>query len=251
MSAKQKIYFLSDFHLGVPTYELSLQRERRIVRFLEQAAKDASEIYLMGDLFDFWFEYKYTIPKGFVRLQGKLAELSDRGIRLHFFIGNHDMWSFGYLEKELGMTLYREPVTREINGKKFHLGHGDGLGPGDTQYKIFKAVFRNRFCQWLFSVLPPSVGMGIANFLSGSSRKSHQESDKIFMGEDKEWLVLYCKEYLQREHIDYFIFGHRHLKLDIQLNERSRYINLGDWIRFNSYAVFDGETLTLTQFEAE
>lgn len=249
LQAGKKIYFLSDFHLGVPTHAQSREREDRIVRFLNSIQHDAQEIYLMGDLFDFWFEYKTAIPKGFIRLQGKMAELADSGIPLHIFTGNHDMWMFGYFEQELGAHIYRQPITRSINGKKFYLGHGDGLGPGDRQYKRFKLFFRNRFCQWLFGKLHPDRGIGLANYLSSRSRASHEESDKKFLGEENEWLVIYCKEVLQQEPVDYFIFGHRHLMLDIALPQNSRYINLGDWMRYNSYAVFDGEHLQLKQFE--
>lgn len=246
----KKIYFLSDFHLGVPTHKESREREDRIVRFLNNIQHNAQEIYLMGDLFDFWFEYKTAIPKGFIRLQGKLAELADQGIPLHIFTGNHDMWMFGYFEQELGAKIYRHPVTRTINGKKFYLGHGDGLGPGDKHYKRFKLFFHSRFCQWLFSKLHPDWGIGIANYMSTRSRNSHEESDKKFLGEENEWLAIYCKEVLQNEHVDFFVFGHRHLVLDIKLSDKSRYINLGDWIRHYSYAEFDGETLLLKKFEA-
>ncbi|MCC6684341.1 MAG: UDP-2,3-diacylglucosamine diphosphatase [Bacteroidia bacterium] len=250
MTPDKKIYFLSDFHLGVPDYTASRERENRIVKFLDSIKHDASEVFLLGDLFDFWFEYKTAVPKGFIRLQGKLAELSDAGIKLHLFTGNHDMWMFGYFEQELNVTMYRKPQTFLLNNKKFYIGHGDGLGPGDKQYKRFKAIFRNRFCQWLFGKLHPDMGIGIANHFSNTSRESHEESDKKFMGEDKEWLVVYCKEVLQKEHFDFFIFGHRHLVLDIDLGSESRYINTGDWIRYNSYAVFDGQTLQLKKFEA-
>jgi len=246
----KKIYFLSDFHLGVPTHKESREREDRIVRFLNSIQHYAQEIYLMGDLFDFWFEYKTAIPKGFIRLQGKLAELADQGIPLHIFTGNHDMWMFGYFEQELGAKIYRHPVTRTINNKKFYLGHGDGLGPGDKHYKRFKLFFHSRFCQWLFSKLHPDWGIGIANYMSTRSRNSHEESDKKFLGEENEWLAIYCKEVLQKEHVDFFVFGHRHLVLDIKLSDNSRYINLGDWIRHFSYAEFDGETLLIKKFEA-
>lgn len=246
----KKIYFLSDFHLGVPTHKESREREDRIVRFLNSIQHHAQEIYLMGDLFDFWFEYQTAIPKGFIRLQGKLAELADQGILLHIFTGNHDMWMFGYFEQELGAKIYRHPVTRTINNKKFYLGHGDGLGPGDKHYKRFKLFFHSRFCQRLFSKLHPDWGIGIANYMSTRSRNSHEESDKKFLGEENEWLAIYCKEVLQKEHVDFFVFGHRHLVLDIKLSDNSRYINLGDWIRHFSYAEFDGETLLLKKFEA-
>ncbi len=249
MQANKKIYFASDFHLGVPNREKSLEREQRVVRWLDEVKHDAQEIYLMGDIFDFWFEYKYTIPKGFIRLLGKLAELVDSGIKVTFFTGNHDMWMFDYFPKELGIEIYREPIEKEYNGKKFYLGHGDGLGPGDKGYKFIKKVFANPVCQWLFARIHPNIGMGIAQFWSKQSRHANGEEDEKFLGAEKEWLVTYSKEMLQQKHFDYFLFGHRHLPLDIQLNENSRYVNLGEWIKYNSYAVFDGKQLELKTFE--
>jgi UDP-2,3-diacylglucosamine hydrolase len=245
----KKIYFASDFHLGVPTHEVSLAREKRIVKWLDEIKKDAEEIYLMGDLFDFWFEYKYTVPKGFVRLLGKIAELSDAGIPITLFTGNHDMWMFDYLPKELGITIYREPITRTYNGKKFYLGHGDGLGPGDHGYKFIKSVFANPVCQWLFERLHPNFALRIANYWSHKSRISNGPKDEQFKGEDGEWLVSYSKDVLKKEHFDYFIFGHRHLPLDIKLSENSRYVNLGEWVNYESYAVFDGKNLELKYYK--
>jgi UDP-2,3-diacylglucosamine hydrolase len=248
LNTTKKIYFASDFHLGVPDYEKSLTREKLIVKWLDEIKHDAQEIYLMGDLFDFWFEYKYTAPKGFVRLLGKIAEIVDSGIPIHFFTGNHDMWMFDYLSKELGVTIYTEPITRVYNGKKFYLGHGDGLGPGDYGYKFIKKIFANPVCQWLFARLHPNFAMGMANFWSRKSRLSNAPKDEIFEGEEKEWLVVYSKEVLQKEHFDYFIFGHRHLPLHIKVAENSTYVNLGEWIKYNSYAVFDGTNLELKYF---
>jgi UDP-2,3-diacylglucosamine hydrolase len=249
------VYFLSDFHLGAPDYEKSLVREKKIVAFLDSIKKDASEIYLMGDVFDFWFEYGKAIPKGYVRLLGKLAELSDAGIKLHYFTGNHDMWVFDYLPRELNLTIYRKPVTREINGKKFYLAHGDGLGPGDFGYKFIKAVFASKVCQWLFARVHPNLGIGIAEFWSGKSRKLTEELQ--FHGE-KEWLVIHSREVLKKEHFDYLIFGHRHLPIDMALTPNpspqgevrtARYINLGEWVNHFSYAVFDGKNLDLKYYK--
>jgi UDP-2,3-diacylglucosamine hydrolase len=246
----KKIYFASDFHLGAPDSATSLLREKLLVQWLDEIKKDAQELYLVGDVFDFWFEYKTAVPKGFVRLLGKLAELSDSGIPIFYFTGNHDMWVFDYLPKEIGLTIYRQSVEREINGKKFLIGHGDGLGPGDKGYKFIKKVFANSFCQWLFARLHPNFGIRLANYWSGKSRLHTGSSDEKFLGEEKEWLVIYCKEVLQKKHYDYFIFGHRHLPLDIQLSNSSRYLNLGEWMNYNSYAVFDGAALELRYFKA-
>jgi UDP-2,3-diacylglucosamine hydrolase len=249
LKENKKIYFASDFHLGVPTYKESVEREKRVVSWLDEIKKDAEEVYLMGDLFDFWFEYKYTVPKGFVRLLGKIAELTDAGIPVTLFTGNHDMWMFDYLPKELGVTIYREPVIRTYNNKKFYLGHGDGLGPGDTGYKLIKRIFSNSLCQWLFARLHPNFAMRMANFWSHKSRISNGPKDEVFKGEENEWLVSYAKDVLKKEHCDYFIFGHRHLPLDIRLSEKSRYINLGEWVNYDSYAVFDGKELELKYFK--
>lgn len=241
----KNIYFLSDFHLGTPDHSSSLKREKHIVRFLSRIKEDAAAIFIVGDLFDFWYEYKKVVPKGFVRILGKMAELTDAGIPLYFFVGNHDMWMSGYFERELNIPVYYEPKEFEFNGKKFLIGHGDGLGPGDRGYKFLKKIFRNKGCQWLFGLLPPYIGMGLAHWSSRSSRAATGESDARFLGEDKEWLVSYCKEVLQQKYFDFFIFGHRHLPIDFSLKGGSRYINLGDWIRYNSYAVFDGHQVTL------
>ena len=242
----KKIYFLSDFHLGAPDHASSLERERIIVRFLDEIKNDASEVFLVGDMFDFWYEYRRVVPKGYVRLLGKLTELSDSGIQLHFFVGNHDMWMKGYFEKELNMPVYFEPKEFERHGKKFLIGHGDGLGPGDHGYKRLKKVFRNPVCQWLFGILPPVIGVGIANYMSKRSRL--QTTEEKFLGEENEWLIIYSKEVLQKKFYNYFIFGHRHLAIDYRLSEESRYINLGDWIRYFTYAVFDGEKLELKSY---
>jgi len=240
----KKIYFASDFHLGVPTYEKSLEREHRIVRWLDSIRNDAEELYLLGDVFDFWFEYKTVVPRGYVRLLGKLAELSDSGIKIHYFTGNHDMWTFDYLEKELNVTIYRAPIERVYNSKTFYIGHGDGLGPGDHGYKFIKKIFASKICQWLFARLHPNFGIGIANYFSKKSRIATGTTDENFLGEEKEWLVIYSKEILAKKHFDYLIFGHRHLPLDIKIND-SRYINLGDWIQYFTYGVFDGENFEL------
>lgn len=246
-----KTYFLSDFHLGAPDATSSREREKRIIRFLTEAQRDADEIFILGDLFDFWYEYRKVVPKGFVRILGKLAEITDSGIPVHFFVGNHDMWMKDYFQTELNIPVYFEPQTFTLKGKRFLIGHGDGLGPGDHGYKFIKKVFRNPACQWLFGVLPPFVGIGLANYFSRKSRVQTGMSDELFLGEDNEWLITYCKEVLKKDHYDYFLFGHRHLPIDFKLNDNSRYINLGDWIRYNSYAVYDGQTVQLTYYQTK
>lgn len=244
----KKIYFLSDFHLGAPDYISSLQREKIIVEFFNWIRNDAAEIFIVGDMFDFWYEYKKVVPKGFVRLLGKLAELTDAGIPIHFFVGNHDMWMHDYLQKELNIPVYYEPREFERNGKKFLIGHGDGLGPGDHGYKRLKKIFRNPLSKWLFGILPPRAGMGIANYMSRRSRIKTGFSEEVFHGEGNEWLIIYCREVLKKKNFDFFVFGHRHLALDYRLNDTSRYINLGDWIRYYTYAVLEGENMVLKSY---
>ena len=245
MHTGQRIYFLGDFHLGVPDAASSLTREKRIVAFLDEAAKDAAEIILMGDLFDFWFEYSYAVPRGHVRFLGKIAELTDRGVPVHLFIGNHDMWIFDYLPKETGVMVHRAPIERTIGGRTFLIGHGDGLGPGDHGYKFMKRIFRNPVCQWAFARLHPNFGLWLGDLFSSQSRKKSYENDRKWLGADKEWLVQYCKEQLTRTHYDYMLFGHRHLPIDMEVKPGSRYINLGDWITYFTYGVFDGTEVKL------
>ena len=250
LKSGKKIYFLSDFHLGAPNHEASLVREKRIVRFLDEIKNDAAVIFILGDLFDFWYEYKNVVPKGFVRILGKLAELTDSGIIVHFFVGNHDMWMSGYFEQELNIRVFYDPEEFEFNGKKFLIGHGDGLGPGDHKYKFMKKVFRNRFSQWLFGMLHPASGIGLADYFSRKSRASTGNEDEKFLGEEKEWLIVYSRELLQKKHFDFFVFGHRHLPIEFKLNDNSIYINLGDWIKYNSYAEFDGENIQLKYYKS-
>ena len=251
IASDKKIYFLSDFHLGAPNHATSLEREKTIVQFLHEIKKDAGEIFLVGDMFDFWYEYRKVVPKGFTRLLGKLAEISDAGIRVHFFVGNHDMWMRDYFQKELNIPVYYSPKEFERNGKIFLIGHGDGLGPGDHKYKRLKKIFRNPVSKWLFGIMPPVMGMGLANYLSRRSRVQTGATEEIFLGDEKEWLIIYSKEVLKGRKIDFFVFGHRHLAIDYRLNEQSRYINLGDWIHYFTYAVFDGKTLELKSYKGK
>ena len=243
-SSSRKIYLLSDFHLGAPNYSASLEREKKVVAFLQSIEDSAAAVFIVGDLFDFWFEYDHVVPKGFVRLLGQIAKLTDKGVPVHVFTGNHDLWMRRYFEDELGCKVYHSPQVFNFNDKACYIAHGDGLGPGDATYKVLKKFFRSGFCQWLFARLHPNLGMGLANYWSRKSRVASAQKEQ-FEGEDKEWLVQYAKEVLKHTHYDYFVFGHRHLPLDIQLSATSRYVNLGEWMNYQSYAVFDGETLTL------
>ncbi len=245
----KKVYFASDFHLGVPNAEASRARERKIVRWLDQAQKDAAAIFLVGDIFDFWFEYRHAIPKGFIRMQGKLAEITDAGIPVIFFTGNHDMWMFDYFTKELNIPVLRHPISTQLGEKTFYIGHGDGLGPGDHTYKILKKIFANKACQWLFARIHPNAGIGIASMWSRSSRIRNTKVEEAFMGEE-EWLIQHSREVEAKQHHDFYVFGHRHLPLDLSIGDNSRYVNLGEWVNFCSYAVYDGTSLKLEHFES-
>lgn len=244
----KKVYFASDNHLGAPNKEESAKRERVFVSWLDEIKSDAQVIFLLGDLFDFWFEYKKVVPKGFTRTLGKLAELSDSGIEIHYFVGNHDLWMNGYFEEELGITVYHSPQDFQINNTTFFIGHGDGLGPGDKGYKRMKKVFTNPLSKWLFRWLHPDLGVKLAQYLSVKNKLISGDEDVRFLGEENEWLVQYSKRKSETNKRDYFIFGHRHLPLEIDINRTSKYINLGDWISYYTFAEFNGDSLQLKTF---
>ena len=250
---RQKIYFASDFHLGSPDHDSSLIREKILVAWLDMASADAAGIFLMGDLFDFWFEYRTAIPRGYARLLGKLAEITDAGIPVHLFRGNHDMWAFDYLTKELNIQLHRDPEFREFSGKKFYLAHGDGLGPGDNGYKFIKKVFASLVNQWLFRQLHPDFGIRLALYLSRKSRNANIEKEKleqdITLKLINQRITVHSNELLaQHPELDYLIYGHYHYPLDLKLNGHARQIVLGDWITNFTYAVFDGSDLEQKKF---
>ena len=245
----KNIYFTSDHHFGAPNPSASKPREERFVKWLDEIKEDASVIFILGDLFDFWFEYKHVIPKGFTRVLGKLAELTDSGIEIHFFVGNHDLWMNGYFEEELNIKVHHKPQHFQLNDSLFFIGHGDGLGPHDKGYKRMKKLFVNPFFQFLYRWLHPDIGVRFAQYLSLKNKLISGDDDIKFLGEKKEWLVRYAQKKLEEKHFDYFVFGHRHLPLDIQLNPKSKYINLGDWITYFTYGVFDGKELFLKKLE--
>lgn len=245
----KKIYFASDQHFGVPNLKESRIREEKFIRWLDSIKKDAQVLFLMGDLFDFWHEWKYVVPKGYIRVLGKIAELKDSGIDIYFFVGNHDLWMKNYFEEELGIPVYFDKRYYEINDKNFLLAHGDGLGPGDKGYKRMKKVFTNPLAQWAFRWLHPDIAMRIANYMSQKNKLISGDEDKAFLGEDKEFLIQYSKEKLKTENLDYFVFGHRHLPLIFDLEKGAKYINLGDWIVYFTYGVFDGVSFEVKTFE--
>ncbi len=245
----KKIYFSSDNHLGAPTQEESRPREHKFVTWLDTIKQDAAAIFLLGDLFDFWFEYKTVVPKGFTRTLGKLAELTDSGIPVYYFVGNHDLWMKDYFKTELNIPVYHKPKEFIFNNKHFFVGHGDGLGPGDKGYKRMKKVFTSPISKWLFKWLHPDIGVKLGQYLSVKNKLISGDDDVVFLGEEKEWLVQYCKRKLKDKHRDYFVFGHRHLPMDIELTSNSKYINLGDWITHFTYGEFSGSMLTLKHFK--
>lgn len=249
MKSEKKIYFASDVHLGAPTIKNHKEHEKIFVSWLDQIKDSASEIYLLGDIFDFWFEYKKVVPRGFTRLFGKLAEICDSGIPVHFFTGNHDVWVFDYLPNETGVKVYRQPLELEMDGKRFFLAHGDGLGNYDKTFKFLKSIFTNKFAQWLFSHIHPNWGIGFATIWSKQSREKNLVSHgSVYLGDDKEWLFLFAKEKLKENHFDYFVFGHRHIVLDKEIAPNSRIIYLGDWVSKFTYAVWDGEEMKIESF---
>lgn len=248
LSEGEKIYFASDFHLGMPDPKSSLYREKKIIRWLDEISKDAKAIVLVGDIFDFWFEYKHVIPKGFIRFQGKLAELRDRSIPIYFFTGNHDLWMSDYFHTELGIPVFKHPISISINDRKLYIGHGDGLGPGDNVYKFLKSVFSNTFLQWFFKWVHPNVGIAIAHYWSKRSRISCEKKTDPFRG-DNEPLLQYCKEIEKSSPHDYYIFGHRHLPLELEVTESSTYFNLGEWVHHFSYLEVDEKDVHLKTFD--
>ena len=248
MTKHKKIYFASDQHFGAPTVELSKVREMKFVNWLDSIKKDAQILFLLGDLFDFWFEYKRAVPKGFVRVLGKLAEMRDLGIEIHFFVGNHDLWMDDYFEKELNIPVYHKPKEFSFGNKLFLIGHGDGLGPGDIGYKRMKKLFTHPFSKWLYRWLHPDIGIRLAHYLSVKNKLISGDEDVVYLGDDQEWLVQYCKKKLMEKHYDFFMFGHRHLPLEIQISENAKYINTGDWISHFTYAVFENQELVLKSY---
>lgn len=245
----KNVYFLSDAHLGSLAIPHQRMQERRLVRFLDSIKEKAAAIYLLGDMFDYWYEYKYVVPKGFTRFLGKLSELSDMGVEIHYFTGNHDIWSYGYLEKECGVILHKKEETTEIYGKEFFLAHGDGLGDPDKSFKVLRYLFHSKVCQWLLSNLHPRWSMALGLNWAKHSYIKHKETNDQYMGEEKEHLVLFAKDYIEdHPDIDYFIFGHRHIELDIKIARHTRLMILGDWISQFTYAVFDGEHMFLEEY---
>ena len=246
----KKIYFASDLHLGISSLarKQEIEREKKITRWLDSIEHDAQAIFLVGDIFDFWYEYNHTVPKGFIRFLGKLSDIIDNGIQIYFFTGNHDLWMFNYFQDELGITVYDRPIELKLNGTKLLVAHGDGLGPGDTFYKILKKIFTNSITQWLFKWIHPDIGIGLAKKWSKSSRIRKTGLDEKFLGE-KEFLIQYCRKKELEQHRDYYVFGHRHMPLEIELDEKTKYFNLGEWLKNFTFGEYDGKSFKLKTFE--
>ena len=240
---RQNIYLASDFHLGLDFPDLSVNREKKIVSWLDSIRHDCAELYLVGDIFDFWFEYKSSIPKGYSRLFGKLAELSDDGVKIHFFTGNHDMWMFQYFQQELGVSLHKAGIEKIFFGKSYYIAHGDGLGPGDRGYKIIKKIFSNPVCQFLFHLLHPNIGLWLMKNISRGGRLGEEKITEI-KEKEKEWLVQFARDHLNKGHeVDHFIFGHRHFAMTYPLLPTKAHLHyLGDWLHFNTYVKIDENT---------
>ncbi len=250
LSPGTKAYFISDHHFGLTANIPSKVREKKFIIWLDKIKKDAGALFILGDMFDFWYEYKQAVPKGFVRVLGKLAELSDAGLPIYFFVGNHDMWMKDYFTQELNISIFFKPEIFEINNRKFLIGHGDGLGPGDISYKWLKKLFRNPVAQWAYRWLHPDIGLKLAKYLSQKNKLISGEYDHQFQGKEKEWLYLYAKNYLKKHpEINFFVFGHRHLPLQIPLNKQAIYYNTGDWLNHFSYLIFEDKKMTLVQPE--
>jgi UDP-2,3-diacylglucosamine hydrolase len=245
MAEKNKIYFISDAHLGLYPANRSAEREKMLVHWLDSIKEETEELYLLGDIFDFWHEYRKVVPRGFTRFLGKLAELSDNGTKIHFFTGNHDLWVYDYLPAEIGLKVYRKPVIRDLDGFRFYIGHGDGVGKGDTGYKLMKAIFTNPILQWLFARIHPNASLALGHRWSRSSRFAKGIIAEPYRGNEREWQVAFAREVIKYQPFDYFIFGHRHLAFDIRIDEKTHVINLGDWITNFTYAVWQNKTLEL------
>jgi UDP-2,3-diacylglucosamine hydrolase len=245
---KNNTYFVSDTHFGTNTFGNSIEREKQFVRWLESIHSNMKTLYLLGDIFDFWFEYKHAVPQGFTRVLGKIAQLSDQGTEIHYLTGNHDIWINNYLPRELGITLHREPFVTNIDGKTFHLAHGDGLGDNSPTFHLIRTIFHNPTCRQLFSLIHPSIGIPLALKWAKHSRQKELLHPAPYLGENREHLVIYAKQYIrQHPETDYLILGHRHIMLDLMLNHKSRMMIIGDWLKHFSYAVFDGKKLTLEE----
>lgn len=248
MDVRNKTYFISDLHLGA-SYLDNRTAERRVVRWLDSIKHDAARLFLMGDIFDYWFEYRHVVPRGYVRFLGKLASLADSGVEIHWFTGNHDIWIFDYLPSEIGIIVHRESTLMEIDGHKFFLAHGDDVGQRSRKFRFLQGLFRNKLAQRCYACIHPDFTIALAHRWSSSSRSSHSEESERYKGENEEPLVRFAKEYSLTHDVDYFIMGHRHILLDLMLSRRSRLVILGDWIKIFSYAVFDGEHLMVDIFD--
>ena len=242
----QKIYFLGDFHLGSPNRLESIKREQKIISFINSIQSNARDLFFMGDLFDFWFEYKEVVPKGFVRFIGKIAELSDNGTNIHMIVGNHDMWMMDYFNKELNINIYHGLIKVQINNNLLLVGHGDGLGKGDIGYKLLKILFKNQFVKFLYRWIHPDIGIKIGKYLSNSKKRRRKPHSNI----NNNRLFDYCRKIEKKSHNDYYIFGHSHLSIEKTINKKSKYINVGEWLKEYSYLEVSNKDYNLKKFSS-
>lgn len=249
-----KIYFAADAHLGSLAFKSHLYNEKKLVRWMDSIKADCEALYLLGDMIDFWFEHKLVIPKGYARFFGKIAEFTDAGIPVYWFTGNHDIWLFNYVQKELGVIVYDRPLEITLHGKKFYMAHGDGLGDPSLQFRMLRKIFHNRFCQILFAAIHPRQSIGFGLEWAKRSRLKREREPEVYLGEDKEYLIQFAKKNtaeLKERAADFYIFGHRHILIDLAISSKSRVIILGDWIHQFSYGEFDGNNFQLKIFEEE
>jgi UDP-2,3-diacylglucosamine hydrolase len=244
-----KLYFASDFHLGAPDSSSSRERELKIISWLDMASKDADAIFLVGDIFDFWFEYRTVVPKGFIRFFSKIAELTQQGIQVYFFYGNHDMWMRNYFCEELQVTIISDLLKVQIGQDQLLIGHGDGIGPGDQFYKFLKKIFRNPIARWMFSWLHPDLGVGLATRWSSRSRINNLKKGAEEFRDINEWLYQFSSATESQSHHDFYIFGHRHLPIEMEVNDHSKYFNLGEWVNYCTYGVYENGDFSLLTYE--
>ncbi len=225
-------------------------QERRLVNFLDSIKDKAIAVYMLGDMFDFWYEYRYAIPKGYTRFLGKISELTDMGVEVHYFTGNHDIWAYDYLKRECGVTLHFKPIVQELYGQLFFLAHGEGFGETSRGFRFIQTIFHNRICQRMFSALHPRWGISFGLQWAKHSRLKREDGkEEPYRGENKEPLVLWTKQYMkEHDDINYYIFGHRHIELDLMLNRDVRMFILGEWMTTFTYLVFDGKDISLKNY---
>lgn len=247
---RTRTYFLSDLHLGASYLDRPHERERMVADFLSGIKDDAARLYLVGDILDYWFEYRTVVPRGYVRFFGALADLADAGVRITWLIGNHDIWMFDYLRDELGIEVIDGPVVTEIDGRRFFICHGDGLGRLPLPFRFIRSMFRNRFCQRLYAAIHPRWTVGFAHRWSAGNRDYDPARPPVFDGPMRCNVEDWARNYVaDHPDTDFIVLGHHHVMVDERVGDRCRLVILGDWIYNFSYAVFDGKNFSLRQID--